>query len=124
MACRELTENKITWNFPSTDFTDKIVAPGTYTYTYEVCTGTCTNPLLKQTFQVTVVIEDPCVNPTFTVPSTSIQTYTITAADAVYELTPKFSVTPAICGGEFSITSPGISDKLILSEETQEITLI
>jgi len=99
------------------------VQPATYPYQYMVCTGTCSNPILRHVFQIEVVLLDPCTNPTFTVPTVSDQEYTITAADTDYELSPKFSVEPAICGGTLSlVTHDTIVDSLTLDSATQTLT--
>jgi hypothetical protein len=69
LSCQEVKPNgQIVWNFTPEDYTDRVVAPGTYVFTYEV-TAAGGDEDLTVTFDVTITLIDPCVNPSFTVPS-------------------------------------------------------
>jgi hypothetical protein len=37
LPCQELdTDGEVTWNFPSSDYTGRLIAPGSYVFTYDV----------------------------------------------------------------------------------------
>ena len=57
----------LTFNFPSDRYTNKEVAPGDYTLTFEVSTDPNGAPDLTKTFDVVVTLEDPCAASAITV---------------------------------------------------------
>ena len=59
-------------------------------------------------FTVDIVLEDPCKNPTITVPDVTTLTYVITDSEVKYTLSPKYSVTPDFCPYEITATVNGI----------------
>ena len=107
MLCQELVDGKLTWNFTPVDYTDKKIAPGNYVYTFDVSTDDNQADLTKQ-FTVTVTLEDPCISPDVTQPTTTAQSYTITDAAGSYSLSPQFTVTPSFCANSISHTEPDL----------------
>jgi len=74
--CLELDQNgQATWTVGPEDWINKRVPPGTYTTTYEVCDKL--NPNNCEPFDVMFVVEDPCVEPSLTLPEPVAMTYTI-----------------------------------------------
>ena len=63
VPCQEIVDGKLTFNFPSSRYTNQEVPPGDYTFTFQVSTDP-TNPALTEEFTVTVTLEDPCKTPT------------------------------------------------------------
>ena len=63
VPCQEIVDDKLTFNFPSSRYTNSEVPPGDYTFTFQVSTDP-TNPDLTEEFTVTVTLEDPCKSPT------------------------------------------------------------
>ena len=53
-----------------------------------------------------VTLTDPCLDVTVTQPVPEPQTYTITDPGFDYDLTPQFSVVPAICDTTLELTDP------------------
>ena len=88
LPCQELdVNNQLTWNFPTSLYTDKVngIAPGTYTFVYEV--STCGN--VKENLSVQVILSDPCLSATIdTKPTTSEIVYTITDEGNTVPLSP------------------------------------
>ena len=95
MPCIELSPSgQATWNFTPADYTEKRVAPGSYTITYDVSADEG-NADLTESFDVVVTLEDPCINPTVTLPNSQTVEYTITDLAETITLLPQASVQPS-----------------------------
>ena len=78
VPCQELDSNgQLIWNFTPQDYTDREVAPGSYTFTYDVTTSEG-DADLTESFDVAVPLEDPCASVVVTVPDSQTVEYTIT----------------------------------------------
>lgn len=105
LPCKELDDNgQASWTFTPTDWINKTVPPGTYTFTYEVCDKL--NPNNCEPFDVTFVVVDPCVDPGIVTPSPSAMVYTISDAKTSQTLSPPFSVSPDFCDAGTTLDPP------------------
>lgn len=87
-----------TWSFDGFDYAT--TAPGTYTYTYEVCISGL--PATCKTFNVILVLTDPCDPPNFIeAPRLDEIVYVITD-NAVTYTNPTFTANPAFCPVTYS----------------------
>ena len=69
LSCQELNSNNgLVFNFTPEDYTERRVAPGSYTFTFDVSADEG-NADLTESFDVVVILEDPCINPTVTLPN-------------------------------------------------------
>ena len=88
---------------PSTDWTfDRVyyafgLLPGTYTYNYDVVVGDVT-----ETFTVDLVLIDPCLTATITVPAETTERYYITDPNLQINFAPVFAVDPDFCKTDIS----------------------
>lgn len=78
MPCQDLNAiGQIVWNFSPADYTGRIVAPGSYTFEFEV-TASEGNADLTESFSVQITLVDPCIGAVVNAPATTTTTYTIT----------------------------------------------
>jgi hypothetical protein len=119
LSCKELDSNgQITWNFDSTDYDGGLV-PGSYPFIYDVIVG---GNVIKQ-FTVYVVLIDPCLTPTITIPGDSSQVYVITNPDGKYTLEPSFAVSPDFCAYTITTTVDSEDITVEFDPDTQELVV-
>jgi hypothetical protein len=70
---------------------------------------------------VTIVLSDPCENPTITTPDNSSEIYVITDSEGRYYLAPEFSVEPDFCPYEITVTVDSDEIEVDYDPETQEL---
>jgi hypothetical protein len=81
---------------------------------------------LTESFDVTVTLVDPCVNPTVTLPESQTVEYTLTDLAKIFTLTPQASVQPSICQIDSETTTPvdsGIQDNVVYDKDAETITI-
>lgn len=110
--------------FTETDFSDNGLAPGTYTFTYDVTTGSSDAPLTKQFF-FTVTLVDPCLSATFTnTPVFADQELTLTDSATSYAYPSSVTFTPTYCVKQVELTTadnPAIGPFLTLDDANEKI---
>jgi hypothetical protein len=75
-------------------------------FTFDV-TASEGNTDLTESFDVTVTLVDPCVDPTYTVPDSATLAYTITDTEKTIILSPQASVSPsALCQIDSETSTP------------------
>ena len=94
------------------------MAPGTYTFEFQVSTGG-SDPSLNPTFTVDQVLVDPCASATLTVPSNADITMTLTQAAFTEDLDAPWAVTPSFC--RFTVTTE--FDIRLINEGLMSVTL-
>jgi hypothetical protein len=117
LECQEITSGKLTWNFTPDNYHIDKLTPGDYVYTFDVSTGP--TPELTKQFTVTVTLQDPCITPIVTEPTTAPQSHTITDYEESYPLSDQFSVTPTWCTNKLEYSAPGLESWLQWNEGTQ-----
>jgi hypothetical protein len=76
-----------------------------------------------ETFTVNIVLEDPCKNPTITLPAETTQVYVITDSEGRYSLEPQFAVDPDFCPYEITISVNGEEIEVEFDPDTQELVV-
>jgi hypothetical protein len=101
-----------------------LVAPGTYTYTYDISVNA---GVVTDDFPVQITFVDPCDPPTITEPAAGSFEYTLTDTNpATLVLNPEYSVDPSWCLFDISMTKPGdsvIDPNLNLDPTPQDVVL-
>lgn len=100
LPCQELqapngSYQDATWTFTRDDYINKRVAPGDYTFTYEVCDEL--DDLNCLTFDVVVKVVDPCNSPEVQTPNKTNIEYIYGDPAASKTLVPQFTVSPDFC---------------------------
>jgi len=123
LTCEELAsaDDTLTKNFVEADYTDKNLAPGTHTYTYEVTTTGAAASLTKE-FTVDFELVDPCATATINTQPASYpdKDYTITDVQTTLALSPQFTVTPDFCPFQVTVSDLDTLDGGVVWDEASQ----
>ena len=128
VPCQNLDNNgQLSWNFTPEDYTNRRVAPGSYTFTYDVTTSEG-DADLTESFDVVVTLIDPCANLIVTIPDSQTVEYTITDLAKTLILDSQASVQRSdVCqldSDTTTSTDSGLEDNVVYDDENQTITIV
>ena len=111
------SDGVISFTFTNADYLATTYAPGNYTFSVKVTTGS--SDAVSDTFDFTLVLTDPCASATVdTTPTMSSVTHTIYDSATVITLSDQFTSSPSYCTTTLNITAVTGSEGL-----TSDITL-